>query len=29
MDALEGLIVASSSRKIEFKNQVIEHFKGA
>ncbi len=29
MHALEGLIVASSSRKIEFKKQVIEHFKGA
>jgi len=28
MDALEGLIVAPSSRKIEFKNQVIAHFKG-
>ena len=29
MDALEGLIVASSSRKVEFKNQAIKHFKGA
>jgi len=29
MEALEGLIVASSSRKIKFKNQVIQHFKGA